>query len=179
MATVQCCVCSIKFERSDAEIKRNKKKKRKTFCSRSCSGKYYIKNIPEEKRKNTEHLKKGSERDQFSPFRVFLKTCKMRMVQKNRELDLSLQDLKEQWDKQKGICPYTGWSMKIAPCQSRKNIEKTPDRASLDRIDSKKGYVKGNIQFVSLISQYAKNDWNEDVILEFADAVKNKRRTNT
>lgn len=171
MAIVKCFVCSKEFERANAEINRNKKIGRKTFCSRSCSGKHCITNIPEEKRKNAKHLKKGSDRDQYSPFRVFLKTCKMRMVQKNREVNLSLRDLKEQWDKQKGICPYTGWKMKIAPCQSRKSIRKTPDRASLDRIDSKKGYVKNNIQFVSLIAQYAKNDWDECVILDFANAV--------
>jgi hypothetical protein len=43
----------------------------------------------------------------------------------------------------------------------------------LDRVDSSKEYIKGNIQFVSLISQYAKNNWNENVIFEFAKAVEN------
>lgn len=51
-------------------------------------------------------------------------------------------------------------------------LPKTPDRASLDRIDSKKGYIKGNIQFVALIVQLAKNDWDEKVIYEFAEAIK-------
>jgi len=64
--------------------------------------------------------------------------------------------------------------MKFDECHKKKGLKKTPDRASLDRIDSSKGYVKGNIQFVSLIAQYAKNDWNGDVIFEFANAVKNK-----
>ncbi len=50
-------------------------------------------------------------------------------------------------------------------------IEKTPNRASLDRIDSSKGYTKDNIQFVCLIAQYAKNSWHSDVILNFAKAV--------
>lgn len=98
----------------------------------------------------------------------------MRVHQKpSLEFNLTLQDLKDQWDKQNGICPYTGWQMKTAKCQTKEKIKKTPDRASLDRIDSKKGYIKGNIQFVSLISQYAKNDWNGEVIFEFANAVRN------
>ena len=59
----------------------------------------------------------------------------------------------------------------MAECLSKKSIEKSPNRASLDRIDSAKGYIKGNIQFVSLIVQYAKNDWNGKVIFEFAQAV--------
>jgi hypothetical protein len=174
MSIIKCFVCSKEFERNESEIRRNLDKRRKTFCSRSCSGKYYIKNIPEEKRKNTKHLNKGSERDQYSPFRFFLKLCKMRVHQKpSMEFNLTLQDLKDQWDKQNGICPYTGWKMKTAECQTREKIKKTPDRASLDRIDSKKGYIKGNVQFVSLISQYAKNDWNGEVIFEFASAVRN------
>lgn len=78
---------------------------------------------------------------------------------------------KEQWDSQKGICPYTGWQLKnMASFTNR--LPKTPDRASLDRIDSKKGYIKGNIQFVALIVQLAKNDWDEKVIYEFAEAIK-------
>jgi len=50
-------------------------------------------------------------------------------------------------------------------------IPKTPNRASLDRIDSSKGYVKGNIQFVSLIVQYAKNEWCDFVLMDFAKAM--------
>lgn len=88
-------------------------------------------------------------------------------------MNITLQDLKDQWEKQGGKCPYTGWDMKFDGCTKRKGLRRTPDRASLDRIDSSKGYIKGNIQFVSLIAQYAKNDWNDDVILEFANAVKN------
>lgn len=175
---IKCFVCSKEFERKESEVKRNENKGRKTFCSRSCSGKYNIKNIPEEKRKNIEHLKKGSGRDQYSPFRSFLKTCRLRIKQKpSLKLDITLEDLKEQWEKQKGLCPYTGWKMQIAECQTKKNINKTIYRASLDRKDSSKGYIKGNIQFVSLISQYAKNDWNENVIVEFANAVNNNMLT--
>lgn len=177
MAVIKCFVCSKEFDRKEAEIKRNKKKGRKTFCSRSCSGKYHLKNIPEEKRINTDHLKKGSDADQYSPFRFFYNLCKRRSKEKlGLEFDLTLEDIKKQWEKQKGICPYTGWKLKIAEClSSKKSIKKSPDRASLDRIDSTKGYIKGNIQFVSLISQYAKNDWNEKVIFEFANAVKSNR----
>lgn len=171
MAIIKCFICLKEFERNDSEIKRNNKIGRKVFCSRKCSGKYCIKNIPEDK-KTSKHLKKGSERDEYSPFRFFMKVLRMRTKQKNISVELKLEDLKDQWNVQKGICPYTGWRMKIAECQSRKSLKKTPDRASLDRIDSSKGYVKGNIQFVSLIAQYAKNNWDGFVIFEFADAVK-------
>lgn len=172
MSTIQCFICKKEFERTNAEIKRNKRLSRENFCSKKCAGKCWIKNIPEHT-KSHDHLKKGSDRDEYSPYRPFLKICKMRVKDSGRELNISLQDLKEQWKKQDGKCPFTGWRMRIDECHKRKGLKKTPDRASLDRIDSSKGYVKGNIQFVSLIAQYAKNDWNDDVILEFANAVKN------
>jgi hypothetical protein len=38
--------------------------------------------------------------------------------------------------------------------------------ASLDRIDSSKGYVKGNVQFVSAILNYAKLDMKEEEFRE-------------
>jgi hypothetical protein len=175
LGVLKCFVCSKKFERNDAEISRNEKAKRKVFCSRSCCGKHYVTNIPHEK-KSAKHLKKGSDRDEYSPFRFFHRICKRRAKQKpSLGFDITLDDLKKQWEEQKGICPYTGWRMKIADCEARKSIAKSPDRASLDRIDSSKGYIKGNIQFVSLIVQYAKNDWNGKVIFEFAQAVANSQ----
>jgi hypothetical protein len=174
MGLLKCCVCSKDFERLNGEISRNKKIGRKVFCSRSCSGKCNVTNIPHEK-KSAKHLKKGSDRDEYSPFRFFHNICRRRAKAKpSLKLDLTLEDLKKQWEKQRGICPYTGWQMKIAECQSpSKSIEKSPDRASLDRIDSSKGYVKDNVQFVALIVQYAKNDWNGKVIFDFANAVSN------
>ena len=45
------------------------------------------------------------------------------------------------------------------------------NRASVDRIDSSKGYIKGNIQFVSLVAQYAKNMWDEKELYNFCEAV--------
>jgi hypothetical protein len=42
---------------------------------------------------------------------------------------------------------------------------------SLDRIDSNKGYIKDNIQFLSLIAQFAKNKFEEKDVIEFCKSV--------
>lgn len=85
--------------------------------------------------------------------------------------------MKNQWDLQKGICAYTGWPLISPPNTTTwKRLKITPTRASVDRIDSKKGYVKGNIQFVSLIAQYAKNVWHEKELYNFCEAVVEKRK---
>jgi hypothetical protein len=44
--------------------------------------------------------------------------------------------------------------------------------ASLDRIDSSKGYIKGNVQFVALGVNYAKNGFTNEETLEFIKAIK-------
>lgn len=38
-------------------------------------------------------------------------------------------------------------------------------RASLDRIDSTKGYVKGNVEFVCLAINYAKNNFKKEEMM--------------
>jgi len=98
---VECCICGKKFERRPAEVNRNEKLGRRIFCSLSCSGKVLIGNIPKES-KRWDHLPKGSKKDEYSSFRWHLRNCK----RSNKIFDLTLIDLKDQWNVQKGICPY-------------------------------------------------------------------------
>ena len=104
----------------------------------------------------------------YSPFRVFFNRAK----KSKKGCTITLTDIRLQWEHQKGICPYTGWLLKLPPTTSSR-YPKTPDRASLDRIDSKKGYTPDNIQFISLIAQYAKNDWSPNQVITFLEAAKN------
>ena len=170
MAKVEliCEFCGNKFLRDKSEANRNKKKGRKTYCSLSCAGKL-----------SNDHLRifdgkyvcnlKANENDLYSPFRWHLRNMKMR---KRHSCDVTLEDLKQQWEKQKGICPYTGWKLKNLINMSPKNqLSKTIDRASVDRIDSSKPYTKDNIQFVSLMAQLAKNIWSENDLLNFCESV--------
>jgi len=85
----------------------------------------------------------------LSPFKAILSRAK----QRKKEFNLTLHDFYNQWQQQKGRCPYTGWVLKLPKANER--LPKTPDRASLDRIDSSLGYTPNNIQFVSLAIQYA------------------------
>lgn len=67
------------------------------------------------------------------------------------------------WEKQKGVCPYTGIKLKLA--EYKANHNDPIYTASLDRIDSNKGYIKGNVQFISTAINYMKNNMsNEDTI---------------
>jgi hypothetical protein len=56
---------------------------------------------------------------------------------------------------------------------SRKNIiKKCSILASLDRIDSSKGYIEGNIEFVCLAINYAKNGFSKEETQNFIKMIK-------
>ena len=82
-----------------------------------------------------------------------------------------MKDLKNIWEQQKGICPLTGWELKLP--DTTDGWKNPPDirRASLDRIDSSRPYEIGNIRFISVIANYAKNSFTDQEVIEFCKAV--------
>ena len=46
-----------------------------------------------------------------------------------------------------------------------------PYTASLDRIDSEKGYVKENVRFVAVIANFSKNKFSDEDVIDFCEAV--------
>lgn len=166
-----CEKCGKRFERERGEHNRNLKKGRKTYCSLKCTGN--ILNIPVDKIcHDPSYLNPANRLDEFSPYRWHLKGCRRRNKENGCGVSITLQDLKEQWEKQNGKCPYTGWDLKnLDKTSPSSQLPLTPDRASLDRIDSSKGYEKDNIQFVSFMAQCAKNVFTEEDVLRFAEAV--------
>jgi hypothetical protein len=166
-----CDTCGTQFHRRKTEHNRCIKRGiKRNFCSRKCCGKATISNIPPESKK-WDHLDPGSKADEFSPFRWHYRNAKRR----KHEFNLTLEYLKELWEKQSGKCPYTGWQLQNMENMSTKNqLPKTPDRASLDRIDSSKGYVPGNVQFVSYMAQNAKNEFTDQELRGFCEAVVTK-----
>lgn len=70
------------------------------------------------------------------------------------QVSITEQDLKEQLMKQNYTCAYSGRPLSFEINQ--------PDRISIDRIDSNKGYTKDNIQFLTTQVNYNKRDSTED-----------------
>lgn len=177
-----CEQCGERFARLTALVTYQAKKRsqRRIFCSRPCSSRYTIKeNItPEQASKNrarnAELKLTGKKRDEFSHLRVHLSTILSRAKSIGKKVprktvEVTLADLQEQWNLQNGKCPYTGWTLEIK--NKNKKVTKKPNMASLDRIDSSKGYIKGNIQFVSFMANMAKHTFHEDELIKFCRAV--------
>jgi len=170
---LKCGNCGSEFLRRAAEAKRCATKGFSVACSRSCGKTLANKRYPE-KFCNAEHLPKGNlgykkSLDGFSAFRYFLKKArsKERCV-KYGETDLTLEYLKSLWMSQNGICPYTGKLMSLPESSSKRDQQKQPPNgASLDRIDSTKGYIQGNVEFVCLAVNYAKNKFGKEEMINF------------
>lgn len=89
---------------------------------------------------------------------------------KDMPVTITVQDLRNQWIKQRGICPYTGWGINLR----EKTGHTTPCQASLDRIDPSRGYLPDNIQFVALMANYAKNFFDDEHLIYFCKSVAQK-----
>lgn len=161
--------CETVFWRSEKEHRRSLKVGRREFCSRSCCAKVC----------NNEHLRIGNPqylvpdnlRDRYTPFRWFMARAVYRRDRKG-DTDLTLEFLSALWERQGGRCPFTGWPM-LLPKSTEGKWEPGPKwrRASLDRIDNAKGYAKGNVRFVSVIANMARQDYGDEAVYEFCEAV--------
>lgn len=175
LITVVCDNCGKEFLRAESEVKRILSKGRHMYCCRECvsEGTSKIRKEMEHKPasdKLLEHLKHicGSRRDEYTPFRYTYNCVKRRF----KDNEITLNDLKETWEKQKGICPYTGLKL-ILPESSNVNEIDFFRRASLDRIDSSIGYVNGNIQFVSTPINLMKSTKSDLEVKKFLKEISN------
>jgi hypothetical protein len=95
---------------------------------------------------------------------------KIKSNKKRKECFITIDDLKEIWKKQNGVCPYTKIELKL-PTTSKPNPDISYNVASVDRIDSSKPYEKNNIQFISRNANYAKNILTHEQMLKFINII--------
>ena len=165
---IKCDHCEIMFSKPVTEYNRNVSLNRKNYCSRSCTGKR-MGNIAHLKKVNSNYdISQHSKNliDEFTGFRYYLRNSKSR----DKEHTITLQDLKDQWESQKGKCTYTGIDLQLY--KNTKSLIPYEQKASLDRIDSSLGYIKGNIEFISLPINYLKADqFTKEQTLQFLENI--------
>lgn len=84
-------------------------------------------------------------------------------MKRGLEYNITAEYLFEVWNKQDGLCVYTGLPLKIGKGE-----------ASVDRIDPSKGYVRGNVQWVVTKVNYMKWDSTEDEFLALCSLIVKK-----
>jgi hypothetical protein len=84
---------------------------------------------------------------------------------------LTLAYLDDLFEKQNKKCAYTGEPLTFRTSTKLGN-------ASLDRIDSSKGYIEGNLQWVHKTINEMKTDLSHDIFVEYCKKVAKKENKN-
>jgi hypothetical protein len=167
---IVCTYCSSVVFKDRREVERQKRKGNiNFFCSRSCSTSH---SNSYKKIRRTDLSDYNRNRvDEYTPFREILRRCNKR----TKEIDIDLPYLKSLWYEQRSKCALTGVNL-ILPTTNGGRSENFNYAASLDRIDSNLGYVKGNVRYVSITVNYLKNSMTDDLVLEFFEIIKASQR---
>lgn len=141
-----CCKCQKTFSKEKKEFDRQARNGRSDFrCSLKCC----------------------NETKEDSPFKLIWRNAKGNI--RGHKFSLSIDYLRKLWDKQKGRCAYTGIPLVLPDYR----YERSPRKASLDRIDSSRGYEEGNVEFVSVFVNLGKNGFDKQEIIELLNEFKN------
>jgi len=160
-----CDNCGIMFKKPQSEINRNLNICRKNYCTRSCAGFANIKNFGNKSASYDISKHSKNKIDEFTPFKYHYRNWKKRY----KEVEVDLKYLKKIWDEQNGICPFSG--IKLILSSYTKILKDPRYAASLDRIDSKKEYIVGNIRWVSRSINLLKNDMDDNSLKEFLELI--------
>jgi hypothetical protein len=131
----------------------------------SCSGKHRI--IPAGKNNKSW---RGYEEIPLTYFNQIKVSAKKR----NISFNLTIEYLWELFIKQNKKCVYSNLDLIFSKTRKTAGIS----TASLDRIDSSKGYVKGNVQWVHKDVNWMKQDFNEEYFINMCNNVSKSREMN-
>lgn len=178
---MKCPICGEDFNIAESQYKYQVKAGRTNFyCSLSCVGK---------KPENMLHLSrvskpftsdsprytalKTSEELLNSSMKDFIRRFKYRSKRKERfgEMEVTIKHLVEVWNAQQGKCYFTGVSLTL-PRDSNYATTSPNYKASVDRIDNEKGYINGNIRFVSHSVNNLRNSMSDELVYEFFSLLK-------
>lgn len=169
-----CSECGKEFEKPCNEYNRRiRLGVEKFYCSISCGALYSNRISPRKGDiKNFGDKISIRQKDILSPFRWYMRRAYNRRY-KQGDTNLTPQFLQEIWNDQNGICPISGWYL-ILPAGTAGWINDnklSPHSASLDRINNSLGYIKGNVRFVAVMANYARNTFTDEEVIEFGKAV--------
>lgn len=167
---LKCEECGEPIVRRLATHNANMRKGYRIFCNHRCNALFM------QKRKmccDISQFKNTQKKvDQYSPFRYLIGQIKHRAKKRGYGMNLTPEYLKEIWDIQKGVCPYSGLNMTFFNLDTKRRVRSgLPTQISVDRIDSSQGYIQGNIELVCLAINYAKNGFSREVMKDFVKEI--------
>lgn len=185
MIELRCKMCGSVFSRSKREIERQVRAGRdpsQFFCSRGCSCRWGNGILTSEQRvhrsiaiQKSQPIATAAARDanRKGTFTYYLNKARHRghrFPGRWAPSDLTESYLQQVWDAQNGCCAWTQIPMIMCSSPDRNNGLYA---ASLDRIDSSKGYVQGNVQFVLQPLNLAKGNRPDTEFIKFITHIMN------
>jgi len=169
----KCSKCEQEFELSNFYSSIRMKDKLDSYCKscryaytksrlkiRQARKKEKLLNCPEYKAKETLLKRKSFER---TIRQVILTRTRYRAINKGYEFNLEKEDIIIP-----EYCPILGIPIVLG---DKKSYTNSP---SIDRIDNSKGYIKGNIQIISMKANTMKNSASNEELHRFADWIKSQ-----
>jgi hypothetical protein len=116
----------------------------------------------------TENCHRGWHRGiRISWFRKFEIGANLRGI----DFEITMDDVADIMDAQGGECALTGWCIDFPETGHPHKVD-----ASIDRVDSQFGYIKGNIQLVHKMVNMCKQQYSQDEFVKMCKAVADKEK---
>jgi len=154
--------CGQEFTRRRSQHERNAAEGVAEYCCVAC---------------RNEAKKSNSTREGRITFRQML-SCRRstEMRRKDREIEIDEAYLEQLWEEQGHRCAITGIELELIRVPKDKghlqaNFFRRLHQASIDRIDSFKGYIPGNVQFVSTPVNVAKSNMSRSEFVQLCRLV--------
>ena len=106
--------------------------------------------------------------------RIELRKALARAKQRSRNCSISLEGLLELWDRQGGRCAISG--IEFHDETYPKVLVNRPFAPSIDRIDPNAGYTPENVRLVCVSANFARNQWNDNVLRRLAHGIVDTER---
>ncbi|HRP26364.1 hypothetical protein [Thauera sp.] len=111
---------------------------------------------------------------EWTRFKATLMECLRRSRERGHEFDIDLDYVADLVSQNGGRCALSGLLFDL----KREGGKRNPFRPSIDRIDSSRGYVRGNVRVVLAAVNNALSDYGDDVYLEICRAVARRNVAN-
>jgi hypothetical protein len=89
-------------------------------------------------------------------------------VNRNIEFTITADDIIELWNNQQGLCRLSNIPMTLT---HGTNVLQNPTKLSIDRIDSRVGYYKDNIQLITWQLNCGKSVWSNEQLIDLCKTV--------
>lgn len=119
-----------------------------------------------EKRKDTNYKLNEGLKQKERRIRLWQNTLINDCKHREREFDIDIEHINYLFEKQKGKCYWFG--VELIPS----SLKKHPQQPSLDRLDNKLGYIKGNVVLSCYSANIGRNENEQNVWVEFIKHIK-------